>query len=65
MNIKGNNVNLLMDTGASCNVISEHILRKIHFDLDKIKKDGTILKTYDGSKLSVLGKVILSCERGN
>ena len=39
-----------MDTGASCNVISEKQLRAIKFDFKKIKKINTILKTYNESK---------------
>ena len=54
-----------MDTGASCNVISETDLRRINYDFKKIQKTNSSLKTYDGTRLNVLGKVMIPCERNN
>ena len=52
-----------MDTGASCNVISSSVLKKTNFDFKNIKKTEVSLRQYDGSKLNVIGKALLRCER--
>ena len=36
-----------MDTGASCNIISENTLKKLNFDFKNITKSSAIVRTYD------------------
>ena len=54
-----------MDTGASCNVISANSLQKTNFDFKKLHKSKNILKTYDGTRIDVLGTALLTCEHRN
>ena len=61
--VEGKMMQIQMDTGASCNVISESDLRKTGFDFKQIKDSKVILKTYDGSKLNILGRALISCDR--
>ena len=54
--VEGRIMSIQMDTGASCNVISEEDLKLTRFRLKRIKHSNAILKTYDRTKLNMIGR---------
>lgn len=62
---KQHKLEVKLDTGAQCNVISDRKLRKLKIDRKYFQEIKPALTAYGGRKLKVLGKCKLLCEFAN
>ena len=51
-----------LDTGAQCNVLPNHIFKKLNMNEKTLKESKMCLSNYNGSKIDVIGKCSLFCE---
>ena len=61
LKINGQSVNIKLDTGAKCNVMSKSLFNKIRVN-DGLHKSSTRIISYGGHKIDVLGYANMLCE---
>ncbi|XP_035232918.1 uncharacterized protein LOC118204730 [Stegodyphus dumicola] len=62
VNVNKSKLNLQLDTGAMCNVISKSKVKLLNAPIQKSEIERLV--TFSGNKMDTLGKVVLNCQYG-
>lgn len=59
--ISGQNISLKIDTGSQVNILNLSDFKKLNIEKDRLNPVSSILSSYSGHKISVLGQIYLNC----